>query len=581
MSQHSVVRLLLRSAAIAIAVAALIDPAMTSRRASKPIVALIAGDQHDSVLVNRVARTLDKSFVVIRSPAPNADATVVAGDAPPHGIDALAGPLFAVLSDRDGPTVTLDAVHAPSWTPADARAPITVDAHVTGARGHTVEVSLRRGDLVVDRATREIAIDDERVPLSLAFVPTAVGAVPLRISAAVDGARLPATADVVVDVRGTRWPVLFFDPRPSWMSTFVRRALERDPRFVVTSRIVTSRNVSADAGNPPGHLDDLAALELFDAVVVGAPEALTANDVAGLDDFMRRRGGRVVLLFDRRVSGPYERLTKTSNWSTDASGKTISLALVAGDTGSLHASEVVWPARLPEGAESVADAADHPIVWQSAVGAGQLVVSGALDAWRFRDQPGFDRFWQTLIADAASAAPPPIEVSVEHSTIAPGDETAVTVSVRDAALSTRSNIETSVAATLESSQPGIAPAVVRLWPDATPGQFRGVIRGGTPGDYRLVVASGGARSETPLVVARDASQPATEARDLLAAWARVRGGQAMPVSRVTCIPATLTEAIHPTPHSETWHPMRSVWWIVPFALLLSGEWWLRRRRGLA
>ena len=88
MSQHSVVRLLLRSAAIAIAVAALIDPAVTSRRASKPIVALIAGDQHDSVLVNRVARTLDKSFVVIRSPAPNADATVVAGDAPPHGIGA-------------------------------------------------------------------------------------------------------------------------------------------------------------------------------------------------------------------------------------------------------------------------------------------------------------------------------------------------------------------------------------------------------------------------------------------------------------------------------------------------------------
>jgi len=27
-------------------------------------------------------------------------------------------------------------------------------------------------------------------------------------------------------------------------------------------------------------------------------------------------------------------------------------------------------------------------------------------------------------------------------------------------------------------------------------------------------------------------------------------------------------------------PMRSAWWIVPFAACLCGEWWLRRRRGL-
>jgi hypothetical protein len=29
------------------------------------------------------------------------------------------------------------------------------------------------------------------------------------------------------------------------------------------------------------------------------------------------------------------------------------------------------------------------------------------------------------------------------------------------------------------------------------------------------------------------------------------------------------------------HPMRSGWWIVPFALLLGFEWWSRRRAGLS
>jgi hypothetical protein len=28
------------------------------------------------------------------------------------------------------------------------------------------------------------------------------------------------------------------------------------------------------------------------------------------------------------------------------------------------------------------------------------------------------------------------------------------------------------------------------------------------------------------------------------------------------------------------HPMRSAWWIAPFAFCLSAEWWLRRRAGL-
>ena len=78
-------------------------------------------------------------------------------------------------------------------------------------------------------------------------------------------------ADVLIDVREQRWAILFYDPRPSWMSTFVRRAIARDPRFAVTSRVVTSRNISTDAGQPPASLDDLATLELFDVGWLPAP----------------------------------------------------------------------------------------------------------------------------------------------------------------------------------------------------------------------------------------------------------------------------------------------------------------------
>src|SRR5204863_9268152 len=134
--------------------------------------------------------------------------------------------------------------------------------------------------------------------------------------------------------------------------------------------------------------------------------------LARLDEFRRRRGGGVVLLFDRRAAGPYEWLTSVSSWATDSSGKAVAIAPVGADSDAMKAAELVWPARLPDGADVVAtprdNAADRAIVWRSPVGAGRLVVSGALDAWRFRDRSvsAFDRFWQTLIAETANAAAP-------------------------------------------------------------------------------------------------------------------------------------------------------------------------------
>ena len=46
-------------------------------------------------------------------------------------------------------------------------------------------------------------------------------------------------------------------------------------------------------------------LDRFDVVVLGGLDRLTANDVAGVERYMRERGGGVVLLPDQRVdAGP-------------------------------------------------------------------------------------------------------------------------------------------------------------------------------------------------------------------------------------------------------------------------------------
>jgi hypothetical protein len=583
-----------RALAIGIAIVAVVDPAVTSRRDAQPTIALAVTGAHDSALADRVSRALSKKFIVVRASIAAAAGTVIVGDRLPSDPSELASPAFAVLADPAEHAVTIVAAHAPSIAPPSSRVSIAVTARAIGVSGRAVEFALRAGGVVVDRVSHTVRNNDETVPVSLSFVPTATGRSPLRITAGLSGSRNPAAADLFVDVLDKRWPVLFFDPRPSWMSTFVRRAIERDPRFEVTSRVVTSRSVTTDAGRPPARLDDLATTAPFDAIVVGAPEMLTATDVSGLDAFLRRRGGAVVLLFDQRAPGAYERLTTHATWNVNTDSTVVPIALGARDTGALRASEVMWPQRLPLGAVVIGQArgnengsALRPIVWRSSVGAGRLVVSGALDAWRFRDRSHFDDAWRTLIAESVSGSPPPIDARLSNATPRPGEQVAVDVTVRDVALQDATAAPMPapiVAARLESIGGASQAAAIAMWPDETAGQYRGIVRApDIPGLYNVIVSAGAGKNEAtvPLLVAAGATHPEADDRDLVASWVATHGGHATPASRVAELPAALARAIHPAARVETWHPMRSAWWIVPFAIFLSAEWWIRRRNGFA
>src|SRR6185503_9344147 len=130
-------------------------------------------------------------------------------------------------------------------------------------------------------------------------------------------------------------------------------------------------------------LGDIAALARFDVVVVGAPDALSESDVTGLGAYSRRRGGGVVMLFDQRAAGPYERLANAGVWTLSTDSAVVAIATRI-DTAALRASELMWPVRLPANAHVIAktsrnpkhSASDVPAVWRTAVGAGRLVLSG-------------------------------------------------------------------------------------------------------------------------------------------------------------------------------------------------------------
>ena len=573
---------ILRALAIAIALGGAIDPAVTSNRRTKPEVAIIATDSSRAALADEVARALDDELTVVRGPFAGAAATVLVGDRLPETTGDLPSPAFAVIPAAEGPTVVIQEVRVPPRSSIDARTIVTTVARVSGARGRSLEVELRAPGGVVDRLTRQITDDDARLELDLVFVPTTPGPAPLRITGRVVGTTDEASVDVVTDVRDARPGVLFFDPRPSWMSTFVRRAIERDPRFVVSSRVVTSRNVSTDAGRPPSSLGDADAVDPFDVIVVGAPEALTAGEVSGLEAYLRRRGGSVILLLDQRATGAYTRLVPVGEWMRAGDGSGLAITRSIADSAGLRASEIAWPRALPPAAEPLATSGQRPVIWRSAVGAGTVIVSGALDAWRFRDpsRSAFESFWRTLVAESA-VGPPAIGVAIDDGVLPPGARADVIATIRDVALADPGAdrpVRTNLSAAIETPA---GPIPFALWPEGAMGRFRGSLRApNAPGAYRVVVSADGLRGDASLVVAETVARATPDESDLVAAWSTSRGGVALPATRLAELAPLVRHSLPPTVRLETWYPMRSPWWIVPFTLLLGAEWFRRRRSGL-
>jgi hypothetical protein len=252
---------------------------------------------------------------------------------------------------------------------------------------------------------------------------------------------------------------------------------------------------------------------------------------------------------------------------------------------TLRATEWRWPGSLPSGASAVArDSGGNAVIWRSPIGAGHLLVSGALDAWRFRETAtsGFAAFWRAQIAGIAAASPPALDVRLAQTVLRPGARTDLTVMLRDLALGESvagDAVQARITAVLDGAR---GPVPLRVWPRETPGRFEGELRApGAPGLYRVRVSSGAALAHADLRVTNDAAHAVPDRPQLLRAWVRARGGAVLTAAETGVLAATLVRALGPVRRAETWQPMRSAWWLLPFTFALCGEWWWRRRRGHA
>jgi hypothetical protein len=66
---------------------------------------------------------------------------------------------------------------------------------------------------------------------------------------------------------------------------------------------------------------------------------------------------------------------------------------------------------------------------------------------------------------------------------------------------------------------------------------------------------------------------------VLTALAAATGGRVLDTDALDTLGDALSDVLAPARRQQPWHPMRSPWWLLPFAGALVAEWWLRRRVG--
>lgn len=325
--------MILRIVAIAIAVAGLVDPAITVTRAALPplTIAIVRAPALERLHANgetglarayRAAAALTDHLggqfaVSVREHlaaassdpcSPDSACVIVSDGTAPRALEPRARVLAGIrIGDTSARNIAIAAVDVAPLIDRDAVA--TLDARIVGrgAAGAATKVDVFDGDVPLGTSTYTWPASgaETEAVVRVDWTPLFEGARTLRVSAgALDGESVMADNEgyAATTVAPHRRKVLVYDPQPSWPGTLVRRALESDPRFEVEThaRLGLASAVSTRSFRLTADHLETSNVALL---VVSTPQSLSRAELAAIDNWTRLRGGSVVLLLAASPAG--------------------------------------------------------------------------------------------------------------------------------------------------------------------------------------------------------------------------------------------------------------------------------------
>ncbi len=533
------------------------------------------------------------------------------GEDPAAVAAALGVPVHALGTGSGEPAADVQLLSAAAPDAAFAGRPVRLRLSLRswGYQGQAAQVSVSTEEKELVRSRVVLGADGQVLPADLELPPLAAG--PHLLTVAVGGLGGEVTAQnnrrlLSLHLRRDRLRVLLAAGGPGAEAAFLRRALAADSSLQVTARIRRDDRSFYGGGPLPG------SLEGWDCLVLVDPDADLAGALGGLEGFLRSGRGLLVLAGSRllRAPGPLERLLPLS-WDrppvievtgdpVEAAaegrghplGRLLAQTTAAGDSwrgwpplaGTLRAGRPGPGSRL-----LLRTSAGDPVLVAGSVGPGRVLVAAGTGFWRLdllaaglgEQARSLRAFWPAAVRWlAAASAEGRVRSSPESPVYRAGEPAAVVAEVYD-----------------ELNQPvDSARVAIRLAPGgresamepAGAGRFRAAWTGLEAGEYTYEVEAshGGAglgRSGGRFVVESHSVEAVDLRADpgLLAGIAAVSGGEYRPLEGWRDLRARLRPPPRVVPEERRLSvEVDQYLWLSLAALLLAGEWVIRKRGGM-
>ncbi|MBL8855168.1 MAG: carboxypeptidase regulatory-like domain-containing protein, partial [Planctomycetaceae bacterium] len=504
----------------------------------------------------------------------------------------------------------------------------------TGLRSQDVNFSVAE---IVEKLEATLPSDQTVARINLPLTAKVVGGDAANNSAARDNSLDPsdrntnsADADVLTSVIGVtarKQRVLLLDSRSRWETRYVRNMLERDPQWELDAYLLRPGQApqwfsNLPLGRPfPTKFEDFERYDLF---VCGElePGVLTNEQQSYLLRAVENGAGWIVSDGQRQswrdsTFAPLRELLPI-NWVSDAQlnpsrpsavtptaeGDRLGMLSLEndGDTASADAWRKLPPLQLfvptkpLPGSQVLANVEHEGTTWPLFVtrtyGAGRVFYAASDETWRWRYEVAdvvHQRIWNQVCRWSMRE---PFAIENEYLALDSGDvrydqgqEILLRARVKDsqgqpatlASIEALAILDGSTVATLTMDQQSDYPGV-----------YRGRLSGLPPGNYEVQLAIPGYSLEmTQLKTKFRIEAPpnpeglqVTRNDALLTEIANATGGMYVPEERIEELWQALDLRYNSRVVESDQQLWQSFWWFVPILVLVSFEWWLRKKVGL-
>ncbi len=441
------------------------------------------------------------------------------------------------------------------------------------------------------------------------------------------------TLDSLVEIKNDHPQILYIEGEPRWEFKFLRRAIQDDPNIRLVTLLRSSQNkfyrqgIDKEEMLAEGFPKKREELFQYKGLIFGSIEStfFTQDQLKNVVDFVSTRGGGYLMMGGRNsfAGGKYQNspiadILPVQMATEDRIPIIGRLKLAITDYGRTHplmklspdasANTKQWSDLPPlndfnktldakvggivlaRGQSDQRGNVDPILLAYQRYGRGRTMAFTSGSSWRWQmemdhEDMTYELFWKQILRWLVNTSPDPVMITSDKDTYLPGESVRLSSEISNKSFERMKNAKVIAKVT---NPAGITESVAMDWNGAQEGTYQSELNVTEPGIYHVdVEAAQGSENLGTNRTAFQVQDRPVEYYDallntrLLQSVATATGGRYYPLSRIGDVP---DDAVYV--EGETSFVEQKELWDVPFLFMLlcmtlAGEWFWRKKRGLA